>query len=167
MFVFGPAQNELELVMKKILLVSVALVATCVNVGAATIAVERGDVWLNQGKGFRPVRGAVEARNGDIVKLARSARAKLLCVDRTAVELGAGVTRVMERLCLPGQAPNDAAGQAALQGGVDPVYVLGGLAVAGAAAGGAVAATSSGGGNNNNAAAVAAIAAAAAKPVSQ
>lgn len=142
--------------MRKIIYAGVALLAACAQAGAVTLNVEQGVVKLNQGKGFHPVEGTVDVRVGDLVKVEANAKASLVAGDGSAANLKPGLTRVLDRSFMaratqpaPAAEPSDAA-----FGDVNPLYVIGGLAVIGGAVGGAVAATSSGGDSNNDAAAL-------------
>jgi len=140
--------------MKNALTISVALLASCLQAGAVTLTVEQGGVKLNQGKGFQPVRGTVEAKVGDLVKVDAKGRASLVSGDRVVV-LKRGVTRVIDPSAASQSRDWMASTEQPAPGvsplGFNPLYLLGGLAVAGGIAG-VVAGTSGGGGSNNNAA---------------
>jgi hypothetical protein len=131
--------------MKQFCIVSMVLMASCLQAGAETLTVEQGGVSINQGQGFRPVRGTVETSVGDLVKVDAKGRAKLssLCAE---LQLKPGVTRVNDTCAAArGMRAQVLDGDQGSQ--INPLYVATALAVAGGIAGGTVAATSGGGGS--------------------
>lgn len=132
--------------MKHALLVSAALLASCLQAGAITLTVEQDGVRLNRGKGYQPVRGTVAANVGDLVKLDAKGRATLI-TQCGVVELKPGLTRVVEPPCAPPAASAQTSPEASASPQINPLYVLGGLAAVGGVVGGVVAATSNNGGS--------------------
>ena len=134
--------------MKKVLMVSAALIASCLQLEAATLTVQEGLVKLNRGKGFQPVKGTVVANAGDLVKVYPKGKARLAW-EGSQLDLGPGVTRVVQD---PSSFRTEATETINAEGlgtaQINPLYLAGGLAVAGGIAGGVAAATSGGGGSS-------------------
>ncbi len=149
--------------MKKLLITTTALVALCAQAKAETLNVTQDRVLVSHGKSFRLTHGSSTVRTGDLVKVEKMGKAQLVFSGGCAVELPVGVTRVVDQPC---ETPL-AAGEITNVSDINPLYVIGALAVAGGIGGGIAAATSGNGGNNDNGAATALAIAASQKKVSQ
>ncbi len=157
--------------MKKFFLISAALAILGAQANAAVVNRSTGDVSVNDGSGYRSVKGSANVAPGDLVRTGKKGVATIVFDNGCVMKVGDNkVVRVDETLACPAtarsfQALAPTAAQPAVAGdptagaigGVDPLYVLGGLAVVGGITGGVVAATSSSGNNNNDAAALLAL----------
>ena len=61
------------------------------SAGAATLGSVQGDVLINQGTGFKPVKGGAELRVGDAVMLQPGAQAELNYIDGCKFPVQVGV----------------------------------------------------------------------------
>lgn len=139
-----------------------ALVALCAHAKAETLNVTQDRVLVSHGKRFHEAHGSSVVRSGDLVKVEKTGKAQLVFSGGCTVELPVGVTRVVDQPC---ETPL-AAGESSVSD-INPLYVIGALAVAGGIGGGIAAATSGNGGNNDNGGATALAIAASQKKVSQ
>jgi hypothetical protein len=149
--------------MKKLLITTTALVALCAHAKAETLNVTQDRVLVSHGKSFHQTHGSSIIRAGDLVKVEKTGKAQLVFSGGCAVELPVGVTRIVDQPC---ETPL-AAGDVTSVSDINPLYVIGALAVAGGIGGGIAAATSGNGGGNDNGAATALAIAAAQRKVSR
>jgi hypothetical protein len=91
----------------------------------ATLNVERGDVFINQGAGYRPAAGSMTVNSGDTVMATAGGSAEIVYEDecRQRVDVGSVVVVVGQTSpCAANPTPDDS------------VYIIGGLAVTAGAA---------------------------------
>jgi hypothetical protein len=149
--------------MKRIVLISASLALLGAQANAAVVNRSSGDVSVNDGSGYRIVKGSANVAPGDLVRTGKKGVATIVfdngCVSKVSDNK---VVRIDESLACPATARSfqalapeapvvpEATVADPTIGGFNPLYVIGGLAVVGGITGAVVATTSSNGNNNNN-----------------
>lgn len=134
--------------MKKVSVMVGVLAALLANAAANAAVLEgiAGGVKINRGEGYSSVKGTTDLSAGDRVMVGRGGNARVVYSDGCRVSLPAGSVTT-----IPATSPcawRAQAGGGPDLGGMNPLYVVGGLLVVGGIAGG-LAATSGGGGCTN------------------
>ena len=123
----------------------------CSPAWATSVEVVQGQVSINHGKGYKPVRGKSDALPGDTVMASPNGSGKVTYDDGCVVEVKPGAVVAVEQTS-PCKAGTSSSGSGSRRG-----YIIGGVVVAGVV-GGVIALAGGGGGDDDKAVAVAAAA---------